>query len=132
MQFRTLLALFGGLSTLTRFDAVNAEAVQPPLRIRFNSDLFKSLVNLRDQEIFEAFADINVKAEAPFESLNFSLAPQKGDAEDFDFDINLSKEDFGCSTDNMKVIGTAKLVEGGEFTFTAPISKAKLQYALGQ
>lgn len=87
MQFRTLLALFGGLATLTRFDAVNAEAVQAPLRFRMNSDLMKSLVNLRDQEIFMAFADIEAKVEAPLDTLNFSLAPLKGEVEDFDFDI---------------------------------------------
>jgi hypothetical protein len=126
------LALFCGLSTLTRFDAVNAEAVQAPLRLRFNTDLLKRLVNNRDQEFFVAFTDLDAtNVEEPLKSLNFSLSPLKGNLEDWDADIQLSKEDFGVSSDNMKVNGKATLADGTEFTFTAPISAGKLQYSLG-
>lgn len=90
----------------------------------------KSLVHLRDQEFFEAFSDIEAKVEAPLESLNFTLGPLKGTKDEWDFDVSLTKEDFGTSSDNMKVTGKGKLADGGEFTFSAPISAAKLQYVL--
>ena len=133
MNFRTILALFGGLSTLTRFDAVNADAAQPPLRMRVNTDLLKNLVHLRDQEFFQVFANIdseNVKA--PLGSLNWTVGPKSGSVDDFDFDVNMSKEDFGISSDNMKVTGKGTLADGAEFTFSAPFKAAKLSYELGK
>lgn len=52
--------------------------------------------------------------------------------EEWDVDLSMTKEDFGISTDNLRVTGVGKLAEGATFNFKAPISAFKLQYALGK
>lgn len=50
--------------------------------------------------------------------------PKEGELADFDFDINLSTEDLGAETKNLKVTGSGKH-DGTDFTFSAPIGHMK-------
>jgi hypothetical protein len=67
MQFKTLVALLFGINALTSFESstsliqgVSAEQVQPPLKLRFNTNLWKKVFKMRDQEVLAIFRNIQI------------------------------------------------------------------------
>jgi hypothetical protein len=65
-----------------------------------------------------------------FTELAASILPREGEVADFDFDINLTKEDLGAETKGLKFTGSGKY-DGNDFTFTGPINHMKFKYHLG-
>ena len=65
--------------------------------------------------------------------IDFSLKPVSDHkfGLDFDFDVHFSKEYLGVESDKVTVKGKAKLTDGTEVDFTAPIPLVKWQFALG-
>lgn len=70
--------------------------------------------------------------ESKFTELTASVIPANGaSVEDFDFDLNISEQDFGASSTKLEFTGKG-LYDGAEFTFSGPIDLMKMQYKLGE
>jgi len=69
------------------------------------------------------------QAGSPFSDLTVSLVPKSGKAKDFNFDLHLSKEDFGASSNKLMFRGAGQ-INGEKFKFDSLISQFKLQYTL--
>lgn len=118
---------------MTRIDRVTAAPAQAPFRIRLNKNLITKIIHLRDQEIFKVFEDVELTDEdwEHASAIKFSLEPSGVALDDFDVDLQLSKEYLGAETDKVAASGTVTLKDGTEVAFTAPVPLAKIQYTLG-
>lgn len=126
MKFTQILTLLG---------VVSSAAVKPPLQIRLNTNLIKNIVNQRDQNtlmffqqrslqpasIFEVNEHTNAVSEKPqdyngskFKDVVASIDQNSGNIEDFDFNLNMSAEDLGSESKNLKYSGKGKY-DGKEF-----------------
>mmetsp|Transcript_42148 Transcript_42148/g.64639 ORF Transcript_42148/g.64639 Transcript_42148/m.64639 type:complete len:555 (-) Transcript_42148:60-1724(-) len=133
MNFRTLLALTLGV-VVTRFDSssavVNAEAVQPPLKLRASLDVWKKALSLRDQEVLKVFENLEVTDSGKFSDVTVSVEPVDGNFDDFDFDLHLSADYLGGESSALGISGNG-YYDGKEFAFSGPVKTTKLQYGLG-
>lgn len=137
MKLTALIALLGLSATVTRFNGfqitgVSAEAVQSPLRARFNKDVLTNLVHKRDQEILGVFKDKDISNDASgFPLLRASIVPKAGiEHDDFDFDLHISKEYLGFESDKLQYKGSG-VFDGKAFEFSGPIVLMKLRLELG-
>ena len=136
MYLKTLFLLFGiTICGLTRFAQAKPEPFKSPLRGRIDHQVLKRMISLHDQEVFEALQDKTIDGNKVtmenFDQINFSLRPADGiEVEDFDFDVSISKEYFGCESDKIVCDGKATLKDGSEVEFTVPIDLVKIQYEL--
>lgn len=103
------------------------------MKFRLNSNLLKKVFNARDQEVFKSLKDtqISAAADSKFSDLKISLLPQNGEAKDFDFNLNIARDDVGASSDNLAFQGSGKY-DGNDFEFSGPIKNFKMYYALGE
>lgn len=136
MQFKTLIALVFGLGALTSLQsqgstAVRAEQVQPPLQVRFNTDLWKRVFKIRDQEILSLFSDMEVEGQSSLSNVVASILPTNVSTDDYDFDLSLSKEFLGATGKGLEFKGSGEL-NGVKVSFRIPITEAKSKYVLGE
>ena len=73
---------------------VSTDPVQSPIRLRFNKQLFKKLINQHDQNIFvKAFQNVRIESGLDMVKLNhidvveYSLSPVGISQEEFDLDV---------------------------------------------
>jgi len=73
---------------------VYGETAQSPVRFKINTEVLKSIISRRDEEIFKVFENTEIATDdlENFSSIKFSLEPTEGEVEDFDFDITISKD----------------------------------------
>ena len=85
---------------LTRVDA---KATEAPLKFNLNADIIRKSFHSRDQEALMAISEtpLTPQVDSPFSDLTVSLVPKSGKAKDFNFDLHLSKEDFGASSNKL-------------------------------
>ena len=60
-----------------------------------------------------------------------SLVPAKVDHDDYDFVLNLSKENLGVEGHDLEIRGSGSNGES-EFQFKIPVTQAKIKYSLGE
>ena len=120
----------------------------PQLQIKLNTELLKKVVRNRDQETLRLFQgrslqppsifEVNEEtgevseiaqnyADSKFAEVVASIEQPEGD---FDFDLNMSKEDFGAESKKLRYTGAGKYAGTG-FEFSGSIEHIKLQYHLG-
>ena len=63
------------------------------------------------------------------DAATFSLGPNQGAFDDFDFDLSYTTDNLGASSSNILVTGTAT-VDGNPVKFSVPVKKANLQFAM--
>ena len=106
--YKTIISLFLGYVSISQ---VSAEALTPPLKARFNSEVFKKVINRRDQEMLKVFNDMPLNlghgeevtaAGSRLSGLRASLTARDGiNHDDLDFDIHLEKEFFGAQSSEL-------------------------------
>ena len=130
-MIKTLLASGLLICGLTCVRSVGAGSTQSPLKFRINKKAITRIINLRDQDVFKVFENVELNEGLEnAQSITFSLQPS-GVPEDFNLDIHMEKEYLGAETDKATINGVATLQDGTEVPFTAAVPLIKLQYAQG-
>lgn len=97
-----------------------------------NKHAIINYINMRDQAVFAAFEDIELKDSLKHaKMIKFSLQPNGVSVKDFDFNIHISKDNLGAESDQVKVAGFVTLKNKSVVPFSAKIPKVKVQYILG-
>ena len=131
-MIKTLLASGLLICGLTRVSSVGAKPVQSPLKFRINKKVITRIINLRDQDAFKVFENVELSEGLEnAQSITFSLQPSGDAPENFDLDVHIEKEYLGAETDKATINGVATLQDGTEVPFTAAVPLIKLQYAQG-
>ena len=86
MMFKATIFLLSVAATL-----VLSEMVQPPLRLRVNTDLIQRVFHKKDQDLLLLLTDLHIGDVADVKDLTVSLEPASGDIEKFDVDLVLSE-----------------------------------------
>jgi len=78
------------------------------------------------------FKDKEFESSGDFSDVTASMVPKDDiQFDDFDFDLIMTKEDFGAASDKLQVKGSGKF-KGEAFDFTLPINNLKVKYSLGE
>jgi len=131
------------LAIVALIQSVQADMLMPPVRMRINTDLIRTIFNKGDQRILKNFEDIslpdvtdesgegeNAPTTTLFSDLKVSLTPTDGEYDNFDFKIALNDPEFGylgLHGDNLVLKGSGKSQDGTDFTFKAPVDVLKME-----
>ena len=89
--------------------------------------MLKKYFHSRDQLIFDAFSGVEIKVAntSRFSNINLSMIPQSGEVEDFDFNLIVSNDEVGVSSDNLAFEGIGHY-DGKEFGFKGLVTDFKM------
>lgn len=116
-----------------------------PLKIRINSDLIKTIIHKRDEELLDLYKDMKLgdfsldildeSEELKLKQLTVSFVPRTGEQQHYDHHISLNQNDFiGIECNDLKFVGKGVLyhgdsrVDGENFEYEGLIDKMRLVF----
>ena len=99
---------------------------QAPLQIRVSSEFLTTSFHSREHKLFKALKDIRIKQFDPL--MTISIVPVDGDESNSHFTPHYTSDFLGVEAKNMVIKGEGQTIDGGKFTFKAPLPHLKLQY----